>query len=415
MKHYIKDIVFTKSLTGFYFDDQLAIKAMAVSDGFCYLGSPITPGFSRIRQPGEAISVMLILDDGTVAVGDCAAVQYSGCDGRDPLFAADKFILFLEKEIKPGLIGVSVDHFRPLAEKYDNLQINGRKMHTAIRYGLTQAFLQAVALGQRLTLAEVIRNEYLIKDKDYRPVPIFAQSGDNRYINVDKMIMKEVDVLPHGLINTVGKLGQAGEGLQEYIVFLKNRIMKLRTRPEYQPIIHLDVYGTVGMIFDMDIGKIVSYLKKLAEAAHPFSLRIEGIIDAGNRADTMRLMSDITRAVDANGIKVEIVADEWCNSLEDIIYFADHKAGHMLQIKTPDLGGINNTIEAIIYCNKKNIGSYCGGTCNETNVSAEVTTNIAVACKATQVLAKPGMDCDAALMITRNEMNRIIALVGTGR
>ena len=31
-----------------------------------------------IRQAGEAISVMLVLDDGQVALGDCAAVQYSG-------------------------------------------------------------------------------------------------------------------------------------------------------------------------------------------------------------------------------------------------------------------------------------------------------------------------------------------------
>jgi methylaspartate ammonia-lyase len=54
-----------------------------------------------------------------------------------------------------------------------------------------------------------------------------------------------------------------------------------------------------------------------------------------------------------------------------------------------------------------------GGTCNETNVSAEVTTNIALACKATQLLAKPGMGCDEGLMIVRNEMNRVIALINS--
>ena len=36
MEHYIKDVLFTKSLTGFYFDDQPAIKGDAVADGFCY-------------------------------------------------------------------------------------------------------------------------------------------------------------------------------------------------------------------------------------------------------------------------------------------------------------------------------------------------------------------------------------------
>ena len=85
----------------------------------------------------------------------------------------------------------------------------------------------------------------------------------------------------------------------------------------------------------------------------------------------------------------------------------------MLQIKTPDLGGVNNVAEAIIYCNERGIGSYVGGTCNETNISTEVTTNIALACGASQLLAKPGMGCDEALMIVRNEMNRVIALINS--
>ena len=110
-------------------------------------------------------------------------------------------------------------------------------------------------------------------------------------------------------------------------------------------------------------------------------------------------------------INVELVADEWCNTYEDVVFFADNKAGHMLQIKTPDLGGVNNIIESILYCNKKGIGAYCGGTCNETNRSAEVTTNIGMACGATQVLAKPGMGVDEGYMIVNNEMNRVCALV----
>ena len=107
---------------------------------------------------------------------------------------------------------------------------------------------------------------------------------------------------------------------------------------------------------------------------------------------------------------VEIVADEWCNTLEDIKEFALNKAGHMIQIKTPDLGGVNNVVEAILFCNQHNVGSYCGGTCNETDVSAKVTTAIAIACKASQILAKPGMGVDEGYMIVKNEMNRIIAL-----
>ncbi|WP_210334951.1 hypothetical protein [Mesorhizobium mediterraneum] len=43
----------------FYFDDQAAIKAGAGQDGFTCVGKAKTPGFERIRQSGEAVSVLL--------------------------------------------------------------------------------------------------------------------------------------------------------------------------------------------------------------------------------------------------------------------------------------------------------------------------------------------------------------------
>ena len=124
----------------------------------------------------------------------------------------------------------------------------------------------------------------------------------------------------------------------------------------------------------------------------------------------MLALKEIRHRLDTLGINVEIVADEWCNTLEDIKYFADHKAGHVLQIKTPDLGGLNNIAEAILYCKAHGIGAYSGGTCNETNISAEATTSVAIACEADICLAKPGMDVDGGYMITNNMMTRVIAL-----
>lgn len=410
----IIDVIVTKSYTGFYFDDQKAIKAGATQDGLIYVGKPVTPGFTQIRQPGEAVSVQLVLEDGRAAVGDCAAVQYSGAGGRDPLFLASEFIPFIKNNLKPMLVGEDVSEFRPLAEKYDQLEINGARLHTAIRYGITQALLNATALVTNLTKAEVIRKEYHINDDLYEPVAVFTQSGDDRYLNADKMIVKEADVLPHALINNVpNKLGNNGEKLIEYLKWLKERTLKLRVRDDYNPVFHIDTYGTIGLAFNYDVEKMVQYMGKLAEVCAPFKLRIEGPVDDGTREGTMQYLKAITKSLDEKGINVEIVADEWCNTLEDIKYFADNRAGHMVQIKTPDLGGVNNVVEAIIYCNEKKIGSYCGGTCNETDISAQVTTNIAIACKATQILAKPGMGCDEAYMICKNEINRIVALANS--
>lgn len=406
----IVDLVCSAGKTGFYFDDQRAIKKGAGHDGFTYVGETVTEGFTSIRQAGESISVMLILEDGQVAFGDCAAVQYSGAGGRDPLFLAKDFIPVIEKEIAPKLIGRELNSFREIAEEFDRMQINGKRMHTAIRYGISQALLDAVAKTKKVTMAEVINDEYKA-GVEIKRIPIFTQSGDDRYNNVDKMIIKTADVMPHALINHVeDKLGSKGEKLLEYVKWMTKRVQDLRVDENYNPIFHIDVYGTIGVAFNCDTTAMADYLETLAEAAKPFKLRIEGPMDVEDRTKQMEALRDLTAEVDRRGINVELVADEWCNTLEDVKYFADNKAGHMLQIKTPDLGGVNNTAEAIIYCNEKGVGSYCGGTCNETARSAEVTTNIAIACGATQCLAKPGMGVDEGYMIVNNEMNRVVAL-----
>lgn len=407
----IIDVVCSAGKTGFYFDDQRAIKAGAGHDGMFYLGETVTPGFETIRQSGESISVQLILEDGQVAFGDCAAVQYSGAGGRDPLFLAKDFIPVIEKEIAPKLIGKDLNNFKTLAEEFDSMQVEGKRLHTAIRYGITQALLDAVAKARKVTMAEVIQADYNT-GLEITKRPIFTQSGDDRYMNADKMIIKGADVLPHALINNVKeKLGEHGEILLDYVKWLRDRILAKRVNPEYYPIFHIDVYGTIGAAFNCDTVKMADYIATLVEAAKPFKLRIEGPMDVEDRDKQIEALAALTTEVDRRGIEVELVADEWCNTLEDIKLFADKKAGHVVQIKTPDLGGVNNIADAILYCNKVGIGSYCGGTCNETNRSAEVTTNIGMACGALQVLAKPGMGVDEGFMIVFNEMARVEALV----
>lgn len=406
----IVDVVCSAGRTGFYFDDQRAIKKGAKHDGFTYVGEAVTDGFTKVRQAGESISVMLVLEDGQVAHGDCAAVQYSGAGGRDPLFLAKDFIPVIEKEIAPKLVGRELTSFREVAEEIDHMLVNGKRLHTAIRYGVTQAILDAAAKAKKVTMAEVIRDEYNT-GVDFKMIPIFTQSGDDRYNNVDKMIIKGANVLPHALINNVEeKLGKNGEILKEYVKWLRDRIMQLRTSEDYMPVLHIDVYGTIGIAFNNDSEKMADYLGELEKAAAPLTLRIEGPMDVEEREGQWKALKALRDALKRKNIKVELVADEWCNTWDDIKLFTDEQAADMIQIKTPDLGGVNNIVESILYCKKHGVGAYCGGTCNETDRSAQVCTNIAIACGADQCLAKPGMGVDEGFMIVYNEMNRVLAL-----
>ncbi len=406
----ITHVLFTKGATGFYFDDQLAIKKGAQQDGFVYTGQPCTEGFEHVRQAGECVSVLLVLENGQIGQGDCAAVQYSGAGGRDPLFLAEHFIPFLEQHIKPLLVGRELTTFRAMAVEFDEMLVEGKPLHTAIRYGLSQAFLDAVAKAGNKLMAEVVAEEYGLPLNTQR-IPVFAQSGDDRYNNVDKMIIKRADVLPHALINNVDtKLGRDGGLLREYIDWLSNRILSLGDA-SYRPNLHIDVYGTIGQAFANDFVKIAEYLKSLEPATRGLELYIEGPVDMGEREAQIQALKAITDELARIGSRVKIVADEWCNTKEDVILFTDAKACHMVQIKTPDLGSIHNTVESVLYCKQHGMEAYQGGTCNETDLSARACIHAAIAAGAERTLAKPGMGFDEGYMIVNNEMERVLAVL----
>jgi len=408
----ILDLVAVPGRSGFFRDDQASIRDGARHDGFLYEGPPSTPGFHAVREPGVAVSIMLLLDGGRVAYGDCAEVQYAGVGGRAPLITPGTLVAEIDRAVRPALVGREITGFRGVAAEIDALRPGGQPLSTALRYGISQALLDAAAQTAHVTMAEVVRDEY---DTGVRiaPVPLYAQSGDERYTNVDKMIVKRVDVFPHGLINAVeGKLGSDGRLLLDYVGWVSNRITTLGA-PGFTPVIHIDVYGTLGIIFDGDLDRIAIYLGELQRRAAPFRLRVEHPVDGGDREAQIESYVKLRGCLTARGVEIELVADEWCNTLDDIRAFIAAGAADMIQVKTPDLGGIGNVVEALLEVRRAGIGAFCGGTCNETDVSARVSAHVAMACGASQVLAKPGMGVDEGLMVVGNEMTRVAALADT--
>jgi methylaspartate ammonia-lyase len=411
----ILDLVTVPVRGGFFVDDQAAIRAGAVKDGFSYRGAPVTPGFTAIRQPAEALSVLLLLDDGSVAHGDCAVSQYSGVGGRDPVFDAAAAARDIAEYVAPALVGGELTSFRELARRVGDIRTASGALHSGVRYGVTQALLDAVAQRDRTTMAEVIAAEY-DTGIELAPVPLFAQTGDEQYVTAERMILKQVDVLPHGLINAVAtRLGERGEILAEYISWLVRRIAELRSSTDYVPALHFDTYGTIGAAFDGDIAAVADYLAALGKLAAPHQLTIEHPVDAGSTAAQIETYVALGAELRRRRSTVRIAVDEWCNTYEDIEGFVRRGAADVVHVKTPDLGGIDRAIEALLLVRRHGLVAYCGGTCTETDRSAQVTAHVAMACGAGQVLAKPGMGVDEGLMIVGNEMARVMALVGRRR
>ncbi|ARS90380.1 methylaspartate ammonia-lyase [Natrarchaeobaculum aegyptiacum] len=405
----ITGIYATPGFSGFYFDDQRAIKQGAEQDGFTYEGDPVTDGFDEIRQAGESIVVEVELADGTVHRGDCAAVQYSGAGGRDPLFTAEEYVPVIEGPVADELVGRDATTFLANADALEEMDVDGTRLHTAIRYGVSQALLAASAHAEGTTMTDVMADA-LGTEPATEPVPVFGQSGDDRYVNAEKMFIKGVPVLPHALINSVEKIGEDGETLVEYVEWLTDRSQELG--PDgYEPRFHIDVYGMIGEIFGApyDREEVVDYFAALEEAAAPFSIQIEGPMDVGNREDQIAAMVELREGLADAGVNVDIVADEWCNTFEDVQAFVDAEAADLVQVKTPDLGGIHRSGQAVRYCEGTDTRAYLGGTCNETDASARACAHVALATSAAQVLAKPGMGFDEGYMIVENEMRRTVA------
>lgn len=393
-------------VASFFFDDQQAIANGAVPDGFAYDGDPETSGYGRIREPGEALLVDIELSNGRVVRGDCAAVQYSGVGNRDPLFRANEYVSVVEETIAETLIGREAEAF---ADNETALKACTEDLHTAIEYGVSGALLQAAAETRNQQMFEVLADE-LGTEPATEPVDVFGQTGDARRRRADKMIIKGVDVLPHGLFNSIEKVGQDGQTLVTYLEWLADRVDVLGA-DGYQPRFHVDIYGMIDQIFGppYDRPEVIEYFRRLSEAAAPYQLQVEEPVIAESRRSQIGILTELREGLKAADVPVDIVADEWCDDLEDIKAFVDAQAADLVQVKTPDLGSVANSGRAVRYCQNTDIDAYLGGTCNETDQTARVSAHIALGTDARQVLAKPGMGFDEGYMIITNEMRRALA------
>ncbi len=453
-----------------YYEDLAALQASHVPLPQRFTAPPVTPGFRAVREPAEAVSVGLVLDDGRVAWGDCVAVSYSGQAGRDPVFRSEDGLAAIQHTVAPVLTGRVLTGFRELAAELDALDVPpdpaslggspansdpagteatrplpepepevadpsrralltalpralqgparpdtlqehlnvARPLHTAVRYGVSQALLQAVALVRGLTMAQVICQEWDLPVPD-APIPIHAQSGSERYYNAEKMIVHRIASLPHALVDDIpGQLGSDGSEMTRYIRWLAKRIGQLGG-DAYRPTIHLDLHGALGQLYEDNLGRMLGQLYAWELAAQPYSLRIESPMVLESREAQIEAMGMLREYIRLRKMNVQLVADEWANTLDDILTFVDAGAADMIQIKTPDLGGLHHTVDAVLACKAGGVGAFLGGSYAETDLSARASVHVALASQADLIMAKPGMGVDEGISQVQNEMARTLA------
>ncbi len=393
---------------GYYNEDLEAIRAGAQRDGYFYEEIPQAPGFTSIRQPSEAFSIMLLLDSGATAVGDGMSVEYSAAGGRQGRFQIAEQLPYL-RGVCEALEGQTIRSFQQMTTALQSQVFDARLHRNATFYGASQALLQAVSLDTGRPPTEILA-EHLGVPPAEQMIPINVQCGEARHSGVDKAILKGADVLPHGLINEMDLLGRDGRRLREYITWIVERIHKYG-RDDYHPELHIDVYGMIGVMFEHDVDQMTDYISGLGECAKPYRLCLEAPILMETRAAQIELFGRLRQGLRERESHVLIIVDEWANDLNDIRAFIDAGVTDMINVKSPDLGSIDNAGQAIIDCWAGGVRPILGGSCTDTDVSARTMAQLALAAKPAWVLARPGMGVDEGLQIVHNEMARNLALM----
>lgn len=392
----------TEGIGGYYWRDQEAIARGAPRDGFLYRGEPITEGFRSIIQTSSTVLLIAYTDTGRELHGDCATVNHAFRSGRQKAPLAESLIRQAEGVVNDWLCAAPLDSFRDLMAQVDAMTIDGESLHMALRYGVSHIVLQAVAASKGVTMAEVLAQEYGL-DLATQPVDLLGSCGGSWYENVDKAILRKLPFFPQTAMVRLDQL----DALPDYAAWISRRVKEVG-EPGYFPTLHYDLHGLLNERVGDDIDAAVRYLMQVEQASAPYPVLFEDPLDAGNREDQVRLMGRLRQALREAGSGIRLIADEWCNTREDVAYFVEHQCCDLIQIKMPDLGGVNNTVEACLICKAGGVEVYLGGSCNETDVSARVSAHVALAVQPTEFLDKPGLGLDEGVMVVSNEMARAI-------
>lgn len=419
----------------------------------------VVPGFGIVYdradpasyQTQEIISIGLVLDGRQIAWGDCVAPRDSYLTEYPP-FDMTEGIATLKKTVIPILQGQTLGSFRDLAARIDALSeqvtitrplpqpepeaqpkgisrrdlflgrlsaLTGddkprteevtitRLIHPAIRYGLSQALLAALATTRDLTVTEVIAQEYSLS-LPQGPVPIQVEIKDAPAIAAGSLVARQVAALGYTTTgqDAKGELGSYGEVLQRNVRDISKQLPQA-----YQPVLHLNLRGGLGQLYHNTAGRILGNFMGLEQTAELCPLRVEDPVILDDRQAQIELLLKLKGYVQRRKLNLQLAAGAWADTPEDVKALAEAEAVDMIHLQPSRLGSIHQTIEAILACQQRGIGVLLGSSPTDTDRSLQVAGHIALATQPTLLQAKPGQPAEVSVARLHNEMARTLAWI----
>lgn len=315
--------------------------------------------------------------------------ETEGPEEKESLFSRRALItgrLEQEGELKPPV-------------EYETVE---RPIHPALRYGISQALLAAVAMERGTMMADVIAAEYdLPRPGASVPVQAVIKAGQSL------QLLHRVDSLAYesGRVDPPGELGSIAEKLQRFVRQLKERIVVVAAAGNL-PALHLVLGGGLGRLYGNAAGKILGALYGLQQAADPCPLYVEDPLLLDSRQAQIEAMTQLAEYVRFRQMPVRLVAGSWINTLDDVAAFAAATPPvSALRLEMPHLGTIHKTIEAALICREAGIGFLLAG------APVEVAVQVAMAIQPDWLVAPADLAGDAGIAAVRNELARNAAWI----
>lgn len=414
---HIKNLIFADGVGSCWQEDIAAVRAVHKAwtpPGDRWTTPASSNGMQFIRQPSKVLSIGLQLDCGATAWGDCLSVSFAGKSGRGQAMQINGARNALHGNLLLNalqkLSGQRLDAVEDLLWK------SFPEWNSAIRFGVSQALVNAVAIANHCLASDVLKSALgTTPVANYQPA-LQGSCGHNWHDVVERMIVAGVKYLPQGQFENLGdELGADGSKLFKYLTWLKGRIAQLggvalglregQSSPDR--VITLDFHGALSQIFDGKIDLIADYIEILDEACRPFALHVESPVAADSFAAYLEKITTLTAVLRARKTPVKIIADEWANSLEEIAILATKKAVDGIHIKMPDTGSLLDSGRAVAICKGNGLFVLLGGSCTETATSARLAAHLAMATGPDALLVKPGISFDEGFSLMTNELAMI--------
>lgn len=356
---------------------------------------------THLRDP-DTLSVGLRVGDRTYW-GDCV-LDTPGTEelGRSP--DSEEQI----QQAASSMVGMELDTYRGSQTQLRELPF------AALQYGMSQALLHAFSDRRGVLPFELLSDEWSFQPAT-RPLTFHGSCAFEGDKNLNEFLQARLPSLPAGTAADVKPLLESrGRGLLQYVQSLRQKVEELGD-PQYHPVFHFDLHGSLGDQFGEDFSGLCDYLISVERACTPYPLRLESPFLARDLLNQVHLFARLREALESRDSQIQLIADEWTHDLESIRQWLGHRAAHGIHIQVPAMGPLHHTLEAIRLCREAGVTSLLGG--SHTEPSARAIVQLGMAAQPDWFVIDP-LRSQNSLKVVKEEMNRILhldpQLPGTG-